>query len=115
MRTFIEKLGLEFLYLLESIGRAGMFLGTTVTNILRPPYTPYPVIRQVYFIGARDNKWTLEALNWETGESTFHYVIGGQRYNSQYSCPITDEFGGVMFGTTWGRARIAPKPAGTEK
>jgi len=53
MREFVEKLGREFLYLLESIGRAGIFLGTTFTNILRPPYTPYPVIRQVYFIGAR--------------------------------------------------------------
>jgi phospholipid/cholesterol/gamma-HCH transport system permease protein len=53
MRRFIEKLGREFLYLLESIGRAGMFLATTGANILRPPYTLYPVIRQIYFIGAR--------------------------------------------------------------
>jgi phospholipid/cholesterol/gamma-HCH transport system permease protein len=53
MRRLIEKLGLEFLYLLESIGRAGIFLATTGANILSPPYTPYPVIRQIYFIGAR--------------------------------------------------------------
>ena len=53
MFTLAEKLGREFLYLLESVGRAGMFFGTTFTNILRPPFTPYPVIRQVYFIGAR--------------------------------------------------------------
>ena len=53
MREFVEKLGREFLYLLESTGRAGMFLGTTLANILRPPYPPYPVIRQIYFIGAR--------------------------------------------------------------
>jgi phospholipid/cholesterol/gamma-HCH transport system permease protein len=53
MFTLAEKLGREFLYLLESVGRAGMFFGTTFTNILRPPYNPYPVVRQVYFIGAR--------------------------------------------------------------
>ena len=53
MFTLVEKLGREFLYLLEGIGRAGMFFGTTIANILRPPYNPYPVIRQVYFIGAR--------------------------------------------------------------
>ena len=53
MFTLVEKLGREFLYLLEGIGRVGMFFGTTIANILRPPYNPYPVIRQVYFIGAR--------------------------------------------------------------
>jgi phospholipid/cholesterol/gamma-HCH transport system permease protein len=53
MFTLAEKLGREFLYLLESVGRAGMFFGTTFTNILRPPYNLYPAVRQVYFIGAR--------------------------------------------------------------
>lgn len=53
MRGLIEKLGREFLYLLESTGRMGIFFGTTIVNILKPPYTPYPVIRQIYFIGAR--------------------------------------------------------------
>jgi phospholipid/cholesterol/gamma-HCH transport system permease protein len=49
----IEKTGREFLYLLETIGRAGIFFTATLANILKPPYTPYPVIRQVYFIGSR--------------------------------------------------------------
>lgn len=38
-----------------------------------------------HFIGARDNRWPLEALNRDTGESDFHYVIGGQQYNSLYA------------------------------
>jgi phospholipid/cholesterol/gamma-HCH transport system permease protein len=53
MRGIVEKTGREFLYLLESIGRMGIFLATTTRNILKPPYTPYPVIRQIYFIGTR--------------------------------------------------------------
>jgi phospholipid/cholesterol/gamma-HCH transport system permease protein len=53
MRALIEKLGSEFLYLLESLGRLGIFFATTLTNVLKPPYTPSPVIRQIYFIGAR--------------------------------------------------------------
>jgi phospholipid/cholesterol/gamma-HCH transport system permease protein len=53
MRSMIEKTGREFLYLLETIGRAGIFFTATLANILKPPYTPYPVIRQVYFIGSR--------------------------------------------------------------
>jgi phospholipid/cholesterol/gamma-HCH transport system permease protein len=53
MRGMIEKTGREFLYLLETIGRAGIFFTATLANILKPPYTPYPVIRQLYFIGSR--------------------------------------------------------------
>ncbi len=53
MRGFVEKIGREFLYLLETIGRMGIFFSTTLVTILKPPYTPYPVVRQIYFIGAR--------------------------------------------------------------
>lgn len=53
MRGVIEKTGREFLYLLETIGRMGIFLAVTLASILKPPYTPYPVIRQVYLIGSR--------------------------------------------------------------
>lgn len=49
----LETIGREFLYLLETIGRMGIFFVTTLANILKPPYTPYPVIRQIYFIGTR--------------------------------------------------------------
>jgi len=70
---------------------------------------------QIYLNGARDNKWTLEAIDWTTGESTFHYIIGGQRWNNEYSGPTIDEKGRVTFGTMFGRARIQPNipaPAG---
>ena len=64
---------------------------------------------QVYFVGARDNKWTLEALNWFTGEETFHYVVGGQKYNTEYSGVTIDEKGRAFFGTMWGRLRLEPR------
>ena len=63
---------------------------------------------QVYFIGARDNQWTLEAVNWLTGEPTFHYIIGGQTYNNAFSGPTIDEKGRVFVGTQFGRLRIQP-------
>jgi hypothetical protein len=62
-----------------------------------------------YLIGARDNRWTLEALDWATGESAFHYVIGGQRYNSLFAGTLIDEAGRVFYGTTFGRVRLNPK------
>ena len=66
---------------------------------------------QVYFIGARDNEWTLEAVNWLTGEPTFHYILGGQTYNNMFSGPTIDEKGRVFVGAFYGRMRIEPKNA----
>ncbi|MEH6581715.1 MAG: hypothetical protein V7754_07245 [Halioglobus sp.] len=61
-----------------------------------------------YLIGARDNKWTLEAMDWDTGESRFHYVIGGQRYNVMFAGTLIDLDGRIHYGTPWGRVRLVP-------
>jgi len=63
---------------------------------------------QVYLMGARNNQWTMEALDWATGKPTFHYILGGQKWNNTYSGPTIDEKGRVFVGTMWGRARIQP-------
>jgi hypothetical protein len=65
----------------------------------------------VYLVGARSNRWTLEALDWETGRSAFHYEIGGQRYDSLFAGTLVDEAGRIHFGTTWGRVRLDPGAA----
>jgi hypothetical protein len=62
----------------------------------------------VYLIGARNNRWTLEALDWETGREAFHYEIGGQRYDPLFAGTLVDEAGRIHFGTTWGRVRLDP-------
>lgn len=59
----------------------------------------------VYTVGARDGKWTLEALDWSTGESAFHYVTGSIRYNTQYSGVLIDQEGRIMHTTIWGILR----------
>jgi hypothetical protein len=71
------------------------------------PVVSYPSDR-VYLIGARENRWTLEALEWRDGRSAFHSVIGGQRYNPLFSGTILDEEGRVHYGTPWARVRLAP-------
>lgn len=63
----------------------------------------------VYLIGARDNRWTLEAMDWTSGDSRFHYVIGGQRYNALFSGTLLDEDGRIHYGTPWGRVRLVPQ------
>jgi hypothetical protein len=62
-----------------------------------------------YLIGARDNQWTLEAMDWMTGKSKFHYVIGGQRYNVLFSGTLLDMDGRIHYGTPWGRVRLNPQ------
>ena len=66
---------------------------------------------RVYHVGARDRRWTLEALDWETGESDFHWEVGGERYNSLFAGTLIDEAGRMAWGTTWGRVRLSPRPA----
>jgi hypothetical protein len=61
-----------------------------------------------YLIGAREGHWTLEALDWASGASAFHYVIGGASYNSLYSGTLIDEQGRIHYGTPWGRVRLRP-------
>jgi phospholipid/cholesterol/gamma-HCH transport system permease protein len=53
MFRLVEKLGADFLYLLETTGRMGMFFGSATANIVRPPYSLYSIVRQIYFFGAR--------------------------------------------------------------
>jgi phospholipid/cholesterol/gamma-HCH transport system permease protein len=53
MLKVIARLGEDFLYLLETTGRMGMFFSATIASIFTPPYAVYPVIRQIYFFGAR--------------------------------------------------------------
>jgi len=65
--------------------------------------------KTAYLIGARNNKWTLEAMDWDTGESKFHYVIGGQRYNVLFSGTLIDMDGRIHYGTPWGRVRLVPR------
>lgn len=66
----------------------------------------------VYLSGARDNQWTLEAIDWGTGKSAFHFILGGARFNSFYSQPQIDMDGRVMVSALYGALRIQPKAVG---
>jgi hypothetical protein len=86
------------------------WVNTEISSPNSVPLVSYASSR-VYLIGARNEQWTLEALDWSTGESLFHYVIGGQRFNSLFSGTLMDERGRIHYGTLWGRVRLNPEPA----
>jgi hypothetical protein len=60
----------------------------------------------VYTCGTRDRHWTIEAVNWTTGEPVFHYVLGGSQFNTLGAGITLDEAGRLLFGTVFGKARI---------
>ena len=60
----------------------------------------------VYTCGARDRHWTIEAVDWTTGESAFHFVLGGSQFNTLGGGVTLDEDGRLLFGTIFGKTRI---------
>ncbi len=64
----------------------------------------------VYTVGARDGDWTLEALDWTTGQSAFHFVTGSIRYNTQFSGVLMDQEGRIIHTTIHGIVRYERLP-----
>jgi hypothetical protein len=60
----------------------------------------------VYTCGTRDRQWTIEAVNWRTGEPAFHYVVGGSQFNTLFAGVTIDDDGFLLFGTIFGKTRI---------
>ncbi|HZJ26716.1 MAG TPA: hypothetical protein VFF40_06860 [Acidimicrobiia bacterium] len=59
----------------------------------------------LYTVGARNRRWTVEAIDWDTGESAFHFVTGSSRYNSLFSGMNIDRKGRVIHTTAFGIVR----------
>lgn len=78
------------------------------TDISSPNSVPFVAEASglVYTCGVRDGRWTIEAADWETGESAFHYVLGGSRYNTLGAGVTIDEHGRPLFGSMYGKTRI---------
>ena len=81
------------------------------TEVSSPNCVPFVSTgsNMVYLSGARENQWTLEGIDWTTGKSAFHYILGGARFNSFYSQPVIDMDGRVMVSGLYGAIRIQPK------
>ena len=60
----------------------------------------------VYTVGARDGLWTLEGVDFCSGRSNFHYVVGGSRYNSLFSGVHLDEEGRIIYGNPFGKLHL---------
>jgi hypothetical protein len=65
----------------------------------------------MYFIGQRDGLWTLEAVDWGTGEQAFHQTLSNSSdHNSFYAATQVGMDGSVITGAFGGVVKFA-KPA----
>ena len=71
-----------------------------------------PIVSQqadmLYTVGARNGLYTIEALDWHTGEEVFHWFVGGNRFNSLYAGILINENGQIHYNTFWGKALLEP-------
>jgi len=64
----------------------------------------------MYCIGQRESVWTLEAIDWGTGEPTFHVPLGlGLKYNSFWANTEIGPDRNVITGTFLGTLDIRPQ------
>ena len=62
----------------------------------------------LYCIGQRDSHWTLEGIDWNTGESVFHRKLArGSKHNSFYAATEIGVNGSILTGTFGGLVRFA--------
>ena len=89
---------------------AGRTLSEAWTNpdVASPNSVPFVSLGTgvVYTVGARGGDWTLEAVDWDTGEPAFHYVLPGDAYNSLFAGVTLDQDGNIVYGTPFGKMRI---------
>ncbi|MGV3591682.1 MAG: MlaE family ABC transporter permease [Gammaproteobacteria bacterium] len=83
MRETLEKLGASTLGGIEQTGRTFLLFVIVVWQLLQPPYRLYPIVRQMYFIGARSISLIV------ISGITIGMVLGLQFYN------ILERFGSV--------------------
>jgi hypothetical protein len=78
------------------------------TEVASPSTVPLVSVPRnlVYTGGARDEQWTLEAVDWLTGKAAFHYVLGSSRYNGFFSGVVLDQHGRIVLGAPFGKFRI---------
>ncbi|MEE2768190.1 MAG: hypothetical protein VX833_03155 [Actinomycetota bacterium] len=60
----------------------------------------------VYTCGTRNGRWTIEALDWSTGESIGHVDVGDSMYNTLGAGVILDDDGRLLYGTIFGKVRL---------
>ncbi|WP_051785887.1 hypothetical protein [Endozoicomonas numazuensis] len=63
----------------------------------------------LYTAGTRDGEWTMEAIDWTSGKEKFHWILGPNKYNTNFAPIAIDPEGRLTYDSTWGRVRLNPE------
>jgi hypothetical protein len=89
---------------------AGRQLNSAWANTQVSDPSSVPIVSEtsntVYFVGARNGQWTVEALDWNTGNSRYTWITGSNQFNSLFSGTELDQEGRVIFTTEFGMVRF---------
>lgn len=62
---------------------------------------------QIYYLGQHEEKWTVEGVDWTTGELSFRYPLENEvKYNSYYAAMEIGYDGSLVTGTVGGALRL---------
>jgi hypothetical protein len=65
----------------------------------------------VYCIGRREKNFTLEAIDWKTGKSSFHYILGPEMKYFAYNSLVVTLKGAVDLHSWIGMGLVRMHPA----
>ncbi|MFM8268597.1 MAG: hypothetical protein ACKN9V_00260 [Pseudomonadota bacterium] len=66
---------------------------------------------QIYYLGQHEERWTLEGVDWNTGELSFRYPLENAiKYNSYYAAMEIGYDGDLVTGTVGGALRLEKGP-----
>ncbi len=66
----------------------------------------------IYFVGARNEVWNLEAVDWNSGDNVFHIPLGREvKYNSYYAATEIGPNGEIVSGALTGLMRLSNQPS----
>ncbi len=83
-----------------------------VADVASPNSVPYVSLGSdtVYTCGTRGGQWTIEAVDWSTGDPRGHWVVGDSRFNTLGAGVHLDGDGRIVFGNVFGKTRLLRSP-----
>ena len=60
----------------------------------------------VYTCGVREENWSIEAIDWSTGQSVGYWIMGGSQFNTLGAGITIDDDGRIMCGSIFGKTRL---------
>ena len=77
-------------------------------DVSSPNSVPFVSQREdlVYTCGVREGNWSIEAVDWSTGQSVGYWIMGGSQFNTLGAGITMDDDGRIICGSIFGKTRL---------